>query len=152
MVAPNNENKLQGLDGVICPICFKPVPPEMMGTEQVEGGILRREYYSICPTCGVRHVVQYFCGETNRWFIERHIALKPLYLPYGQWAYICKARPLAAEKSPVIQTGPGGDYQKTVSPEELQGTINMLKQTVIQVGESLLNLRDEIGKISDKIL
>ena len=112
----------KGIDpDCVCPVCFKPTWPAVMEPEAVAEGVRRRAYSCWCEQCDIGGgagfiVVQFYDG--GRWRIEKYISIKPLYQFDGPWQIIQEAIP-NDETEPLIQTGPGGDYQKTFTAEQI---------------------------------
>jgi hypothetical protein len=144
MVALNNTNQTQGLAEFVCPVCFKSIKPAVIDPPQMDTlGILRRAYTTWCEPCGGHVVIQFLDSQLAKWVIEKYGRLEPLYIIKGCYTQVCDARPIAAQKNPVISTGPGGDYRNEISDAQVKEFLDAL-------GEAGQKIQAIIGSILKK--
>ncbi|MGH2271366.1 hypothetical protein ACQ9LF_06165 [Anaerohalosphaeraceae bacterium U12dextr] len=127
----------------VCPECFKLLIRPLMHTEDLSGdGVTRRGYSGWCTGCDKSYVVIQRLLDDGRWRIQKYAAMKPVYVIDGDWKII--EQPDGTEAVPLIQTGPGGDYYRSVSGEAIN-------QTAAQAKEVLIKCVNLIGEVNDTL-
>ncbi len=143
MVAFAREEK-QTETGVICPKCFRELAGKLvLPTYTDRYKRIIREYYGWCDKCDVGfEVVQFKMQVKGGWRIHKYRLYracdqddKPI--PTTGWLIVNHL----PEPAPVV-TGPGGEYDKSFTPEtiELVETVLTALKATVKTVESLLKL------------
>ncbi len=136
------------VDGVVCPECYKPIIAPFMAPDSVleSSPVKRRSYNGWCCHCDKSFLVLQFLTSDGRWVIEKFAKMKAVYVFDGDWVDVHK--PLIKQSpAPLIQTGPGGDYSKPTSGDQVNATIQQAKDVLIKAVGVIGEVKDVLNKL-----
>ncbi|RKY08447.1 MAG: hypothetical protein DRP56_04130 [Planctomycetota bacterium] len=127
LLPPNIEASYQYTDGVVCACCHKSINAfSLFGpTVDPSSGLMRRMYLGHCVRCGQSFEVEQFEAD-GAWLIYRY------RIEGGQW-YQLQSLP----EPPLVTTGPGGEFTKTLSAPELDLKTKQLLESFVEIQRSL---------------
>ena len=127
LLPPNVEASYQYTDDVVCANCHEAINSfSLFGpTADPATGLMRRMYLGHCVRCGQSFEVEQF--ETGGiWKIYRY------RVEGGRW-YQLQSLP----EPPLVKTGPGGEFTKTLSSEQLDAKTQGLLEQFVAIQRSM---------------
>ncbi len=119
------------VQGAVCPSCFRPLPYPHVHPEYSADGHTFRMVQGWCFNCHRGAIIIQFRGMAGKWHIHKFTAYDiadniPIALDGGQWTVLCDLPPAQQPTPPVVQTGPGGEYIKRITEDDLNKEIYLL--------------------------
>ncbi|MCE5184553.1 MAG: hypothetical protein LLF76_00310 [Planctomycetaceae bacterium] len=131
----NREGSWKLTEGIVCPHCCKPTRYFLLfGPAPDEYGRTIRSYIGYCDRCHSEfEVTQFQVGQL--WPMHR------CRLDGQEWKVI---QPLP--EPPLVQTGPGGDFSRAYSTEQLEAIVEKATKCLVDCGKIIATVRDSMKK------
>jgi hypothetical protein len=153
MLPPNAAlSTAEAVDGMVCPTCWSTLTNKAaFGPGPGRSMIPLRHYTGWCYTCQSGcDVIQFH--RAGKWHMHQ-VRYFRIDMPPGDW---CQMQPLptAATEAglpdvvtaPALKLGPGGDFAREISDEELKAMLQNVTEIYNKVGHFMIELLDVIKR------
>lgn len=143
----DKDNELSGckqVPDVVCPNCFHPMEfPNLYGPAAYDGHCLRT-YLGWCFRCNKGfQAIQYHDAASGRWIIHKYqgyMLRNNVPVHDDQWIMLNRLPEMTPAEPPLVQTGPGGEYVKQITGEQLDIAIQQTALLLNKIGHLICEL------------
>ncbi|MDH4203795.1 MAG: hypothetical protein OEV87_13015 [Phycisphaerae bacterium] len=121
------------VEGIVCPACYRPLKnKQVFGPGRHVSGMQLRHYYGHCYECATScEVIQF--ERDGKWLMHRMRQFR-IGGAVGQFVEVM---PLPIKQSPILKTGPGGDYMNDITDAQLDHILQSCTELFNKLGKLL---------------